>query len=91
MSVTEAKTEDAAGESGQEGQGPVGLKRFLPLALLAGLATVAWSLGLKDYLTFEALREHRALLLQFVEHQAALAVLVFILAYAVSPAARPPC
>ncbi len=90
MSVTEAKTEDAAGETGQEGQGSVGLKRFLPLALLAGIAAAIWSLGLKDYLTFEALRENRALLLQFVEDQAALAVIVFIIAYAVSTAVSLP-
>ena len=59
MSVTEAKTEDAVGEPGQEGQGQGqgGLKRCLPLALLTGLAAAAWSLGLNDYLTFEALRE----------------------------------
>ncbi len=90
MSVTEAKTEDSAGKLGQEGQGAVGLKRFLPLALLAGIAVAAWSLGLKDYLTFEALRENRALLLQFVEDHAALAVIVFVIAYAVSTAVSLP-
>jgi len=92
MSVTEAKTEDAVGEPGQEGQGQGqgGLKRCLPLALLTGLAAAAWSLGLKDYLTFEALRENRALLLQLVEDQAVLAVIVFILAYAVSTAVSLP-
>lgn len=86
LSVTEAKTpalREAAGK-------PSALRRFLPLILLLGLAAAAWSLGLKDYLTFEALRENRALLLSFVQDQAVLAVVVFTLAYAVSTAVSLP-
>ncbi len=86
MSVTEAKTRDLAEVPGK----PSPLRRFLPLAILAALAAAAWSLGLKDYLTFEALRENRTLLLSFVEDQAVLAVVVFILAYAVSTAVSLP-
>ncbi len=65
-------------------------KRLLPLALLAALAATAWSFGLKDYLTFEALREHRESLLGFVERHALLAVGAFILIYALSTAVSLP-
>ncbi len=86
MSVTEAKTRDLAEVPGKSSP----FRRFLPLAFLAALAAAAWSLGLKDFLTFEALRANRTLLLSFVEDQAALAVIVFILAYAVSTAVSLP-
>ena len=84
--ITEAETQDATAVPGKRGT----VKRFLPLALLLALAAVAWSLGHKDYLTFEALRDNRAALLQLVEDHAVLAVAAFILAYAVGTAVSLP-
>ena len=66
------------------------LKRFLPLVALVALAATAWSLGLKDYLTFAALRDNRSLLLGFVQDHAVLAVAAFILVYALSTAVSLP-
>ena len=57
-------------------------KRLAPVAVLAALATAIFAFGLDDYLTFEALREHRAALRGWVEEYGAAAALVYVLIYA---------
>ena len=66
------------------------LMRFLPLVLLAAAAAAFFALGLDQYLTFEALRENRALLADFVAVQGAFAVLLYIVIYVVSVALSVP-
>ncbi|MEZ5923631.1 MAG: TVP38/TMEM64 family protein [Hyphomicrobiaceae bacterium] len=60
------------------------LKRLLPIGILAGGIATFFALGLDHYLTFEALREHRSALMGFVMQKPVVAVLVFILLYAVA-------
>ncbi len=66
------------------------LMRFLPLVLLAAAAAAFFALGLDQYLTFEALRENRARLADFVAVQGAFAVLLYIVIYVVSVALSVP-
>jgi uncharacterized membrane protein YdjX (TVP38/TMEM64 family) len=58
------------------------IRRFLPLIVLLVAIALVFALGLDQYLSFEALRQHRALLLDFVERNAVLAPLLFVLVYA---------
>ena len=57
------------------------LKRLLPLAILVILVGVAFVAGLDRYLTFDALRDNRAILLDLVERHWLIASLGFVLAY----------
>ena len=64
--------------------------RLWPLAvLLAGLVLFFVS-GAGDYLTLDALREHRATLLDWVEHYAVLTALAYLVIYAVITALSLP-
>lgn len=72
------------------GRKPGLAKRALPIIVLAGLATAFFGLGLDQYLTFEALREHRAVLTGFVEAYGLLAVATFIVLYAGATALSLP-
>lgn len=65
-------------------------KRLLPVAVLAALVALVFALGLDDYLTFEALRENRALLGEWVAANAVLAALVYIGVYAAAVAVSLP-
>ena len=56
--------------------------RYLPLVVIA-LAALAGAFFLRDYLSFEALRDNREALLGFRDANFALTVLVFIAAYVV--------
>ncbi len=58
------------------------VRRFLPLLVLALAIIVVFASGLHEYLSFEALREHRETLLQLVADNAVVAPLAFILIYA---------
>lgn len=58
------------------------LKRVAPLLVLVALVAVAFAFRLDRYLTLEALKEHRALLLAFVEAHAFTAAIGFVFAYA---------
>src|SRR3954451_8450443 len=51
------------------------LRRLLPLLLLIAGLLLAFALGLQHYLSFEALCDHRAWLLQLVEHHFILSLL----------------
>ena len=66
------------------------LKRWLPLLALAAIAAAAFSLGLHDYLSFEALRENRELLLAQVEKSYVIAALGFMAIYALATAVSLP-
>lgn len=66
------------------------LRRGLPLAAMGLAIATSFTLGLNDYVTFDALREHRAVLGAFVQDQAILSVLTFFVVYAVSTALSLP-
>ena len=71
-------------------KGGVSIKRVLPLVVIAAGIGAFFALGLDSYVTFDALRENRAFLMQFVDNQGFLAVLLFIAIYAVSTALSLP-
>jgi uncharacterized membrane protein YdjX (TVP38/TMEM64 family) len=58
------------------------LHRLLPLLLLAVAVIAAFSSGLGDYVSIEALRAHRSTLNAFVAAQGSLAAVAFVAAYA---------
>jgi uncharacterized membrane protein YdjX (TVP38/TMEM64 family) len=58
------------------------LKRLLPLAILIILVGIAFATGLHRYLSFDALRDNRAMLLCLVERHWLVASFGFVLAYA---------
>jgi uncharacterized membrane protein YdjX (TVP38/TMEM64 family) len=79
---------DATGQPVRRVGFPV--KRVVPLVALAAAAAAVFAFGLDDYLTFEALRENRHLLTDFVAGQAILAVVLYLLIYAASTATSLP-
>jgi len=60
------------------------LRRLAPLMVLAAAFVLARTLGLGEYLSFEALQEHRSSLNAFVADQGYVAALAFILLYALT-------
>ncbi len=66
------------------------IKRFLPLAVLALAIGAVFASGLHNYLTFDALKEHREALLGFVAANPLLAPLAFILVYALATSLSVP-
>ena len=58
------------------------LKRLLPLVVLLVATVGAFAFGLHDYISFEALRENRQRLLDFVDAYPLLAPLAFTMIYA---------
>ena len=66
------------------------VKRLAPLAVMAAAIGAFFALGLDQYVTFDALREHRALLTGFVAQQTLLAVALFIVVYATATALSLP-
>src|SRR5919106_1568008 len=73
-------------------QHPVGfsIQRLWPLAVLGLAIGTFFALRLDMYLTFEALRENRALLSQFVAQHAVLASILYLAVYATVIAASLP-
>ena len=73
-------------------QRPAGfsIRRLWPLAVLALAIGTFFALRLDMYLTFEALRENRALLSQFVAEHALLASILYVAIYAAVVAASLP-
>ena len=57
------------------------LKRFIPLFVLAAMLVLFFVFDLGQYLSFEALAEHRALLLGWVDGHAILAPVAYLLLY----------
>ena len=78
--------------TGVQGDGSAGRARFRPwpLVLLAAFALALYLLGLTDYLSFEALRRERALLLAWVERYPVLSACSFVLLYTVTTALSLP-
>ena len=66
------------------------LRRILPPAVLVFSLACFFAFGLQDYVTFEALREHRALLTGLVQDHLVLSVLGFIALYALATALSLP-
>ena len=79
----QATTQERAGTAGL-------LRRILPLAVLGGVIAAVFAFDLDRFLSFEALRDNRVLLMGFVHDQAILAVAVFVALYAVSTATSLP-
>ncbi len=66
------------------------LRRFLPLVAIGGAIAAFFALGLDRYLTFEALRENRYLLMTLVQDHAILMALGFAAVYALATALSLP-
>lgn len=66
------------------------IKRLLPLVALAIIAAGVFASGLHNYLTFDALREHRETLLVFVADFGAFAPVLFVIVYAIATALSIP-
>ena len=66
------------------------LRRLLPVAGLLAAFAAAFGFGVQDYLSIDALREHRGLLNAFVAHHALAAALIFMAVYAISTALSLP-
>ncbi len=66
------------------------LRRLLPLAVLGAVIAAVFAFDLDRFLSFEALRDNREILMAFVQDQAILAVAVFVALYAVSTATSLP-
>ncbi len=65
-------------------------RRLAPAAAILAAIAGAFALGLDEYLSFEALRENREVLMAFTENNAIAAVALFIGAYAISTALSLP-
>jgi uncharacterized membrane protein YdjX (TVP38/TMEM64 family) len=66
------------------------LRRLIPVVALAAGLGAFFALGLDRYLSFEALRDNRAMLMDFVAGDAALAVALYIAVYAALTALSVP-
>ena len=66
------------------------IRRWLPIAVLAGLIAVAYALGLHRHITLSALAENRDALHDFVDNNLALAVLIYMAVYVILVALSVP-
>jgi uncharacterized membrane protein YdjX (TVP38/TMEM64 family) len=73
---------DRTDPAGQPPVRPGLLRRAAPLAVLAAAIVAAFAFGLDDYLSFDALRQHRTGLLAFVGTNGVLAMVLFVAIYA---------
>lgn len=73
---------------GRGGKGP--LRRFLPLAVLLVCMALVFALDLDRYLTFQYLKAHREMLLDYVGRYPVLTGLIFMLVYAGAVALSVP-
>ena len=65
-------------------------KRLAPLAVLVAILVAFFAFGLDDYATFDVLKDNRADLLGFVRDHFVLAILIYVIGYAVLTAASVP-
>ncbi len=65
-------------------------KRFAPIAAIIAAVAGAFALGVDDYLSFEALRENRDVLMSFTQEHVGAAAALFIVAYALTTALSLP-
>jgi uncharacterized membrane protein YdjX (TVP38/TMEM64 family) len=77
-----------SGAAGRERPGL--LRRFGPVAVIVAAIAAFFVSGLDEYLTFEALRDNRAVLLRTVEAYGPLAALAFVALYATATALSVP-
>ena len=84
--TTDIEEELGAAEGGQRSL----LKRLLPIAFVVAGISAFFAFGLNEYLTFDALREHRGVLLAFVADRPLTAPLVFIAIYGLATALSVP-
>ena len=63
--------------------GEPSLSRLWPLAIIVAGVAIFFGLGWNQYLTFDALSEHRQTLLQWTSENRFLAIMLFIIGYAV--------
>lgn len=66
------------------------IRRLVPLLVVAAAIAAFFFFGLDRYVTFEALREHRHELLAFVAERPLLAILAYMLVYALAVALSLP-
>jgi len=76
-------------EATENGQSSL-IKRLLPVVVLVAAAIGVFASGLHNYLTFDALSEHRETLLTLVDRHTVLAPLAFIAIYAAATAMSLP-
>ena len=67
-----------------------GIKRYLPLMVLAAAVAAAYMAGLHNYISLNAVAQNRAYLTSAVTDNLWLALLVYALVYAVSTALSLP-
>lgn len=77
-----AGTPGATGNDPAMNAGAMHMRRWLPLAAIAGLLTLAWSMGWFDYVSLSALIMHRETLAAFVAGHRLSGVLLYMLLYA---------
>ena len=65
-------------------------KRLVPLAILAALLIAFFASGLDKYATFDTLKDNREALLAFVRDNFLLAILIYVVGYALLTAASVP-
>lgn len=66
------------------------VRRLLPLIVIVALIGLAFALDLDEYLSFEALRQNREMLLGFVADRPLVAPLLFVVIYAAAVALSLP-
>ncbi len=65
-------------------------KRFAPIVAILAAIAGAFALGIDDYLSFDALRENREVLVNFTQNNVVAAAALFITIYAVATALSLP-
>lgn len=85
-----ANDKDAPFDVPNRARMPKAWRRMLPLSALALILATVLALDLGRFMTLDALRENRALLLQWVESNYYLTLSIFILAYAGATAVSVP-
>ncbi|MDA0218436.1 MAG: TVP38/TMEM64 family protein [Proteobacteria bacterium] len=74
----------------EDGKRPGWLRRLAPVAVLLALLIAFFAFGLDRYFTFESLKSHRVELQAFVARNLVLAILLYVMGYAVLTAASLP-
>ena len=72
------------------GRKPGWIRRLAPVAVLLALLIAFFALGLDHYFTFESLKAHRVELQDFVARHLLLAILIYVVGYALLTAASLP-
>lgn len=83
-------SEDGTAEQEPQPKAGFSVKRLIPLAVLAVGFGLFFAFDLDRYVTFQALNDNRIVLMNFVDQQGFLAIMAFIVIYAVSTALSLP-